>query len=452
MSKRLWPVCGGWWRWALGAVLTVLAWSAAEAQPPSPAPAGRAGARPAPPAAVISGPVLDEGGPDGGVVQTGCSTCGGGLVGPPVGLADGTGCCGGECCGGCGARCVPGRENCYCDCCCEPKTCVGRFFLGMYQCICCPDPCYEGRWLAVADTAFFLDAARPVTQMRLRWDSGFDLTKPDRGEYFWARERTTPNQLEPQNPWARHGFGKGPLGIARGVDYQDLSLYTEGATDRFSFFVETPYRHVDPHAADITFDLSGQQIPCRASNFGDINVGTKALLLDCQLLQITFQFKTFIPTGDFTKGLGTNHVSLEPSLLFNVRLSPKDYLQGQLAYWIPIGGDPVYQSDIFHFHLSYNRVLCCPCPGLQLIGTVEVNEWSVADGAYTATDFLGLGGTNGTQLAPVAVSGRTTIASAGPGARLFICDKIDVGVGTAFAFTDDHWARELIRAEFRWRF
>jgi hypothetical protein len=44
------------------------------------------------------------------------------------------------------------------------------------------------------------------------------------------------------------------------------------------------------------------------------------------------------------------------------------------------------------------------------------------------------------------------MASAGPGVRLFICDKIDLGVGTAFAFTTDHWAKELIRAEFRWRF
>jgi hypothetical protein len=44
------------------------------------------------------------------------------------------------------------------------------------------------------------------------------------------------------------------------------------------------------------------------------------------------------------------------------------------------------------------------------------------------------------------------MVSAGPGLRLFICDKIDLGVGSAFAFTGTHWAEELIRAEFRWRF
>ena len=253
-------------------------------------------------------------------------------------------------------------------------------------------------------------------------------------------------------PWARHGAGKGPVGITRSVFYQDLGLYTEGAADRFSFFVEAPYRHVSPQTADVNFALNPVQVPCRHSNFADMNVGTKAMLLDCELIQITFQFKTFIPTGDFTNGLGTAHVSLEPSLLFNLRLSPKDYLQGQFAYWIPIGGDPVYQGNIFHFHLSCNHVLCCPCPGLRLIGTVEVNEWSVCNGAFTATDFLAGDPANGNRLSPVAAPAVSTMASAGPGVRLFICDKIDLGVGTAFAFTTDHWAKELIRAEFRWRF
>jgi hypothetical protein len=439
---------GGPWCWALGALLTALLWSPGRADSPAPAPAGQAGASPAPPAAEAKGP----GRTDGEVVQTGCSTCGGGLLGPPGGLLDGMGCGGGGCCGGCGLRCVPGREQCYCDCCCDPKTCVGRFFYGLYECICCPDPCYEPHWLAVADSAFFVDAARPVTQMRLRWDTGWNLTKPDRAEYFWPRERTQPNQLESKDPWARHGIGKGPVGITASVFYQDLGLYTEGGTDRFSFFVEVPYRHVSPQTADINFALTPVQVPCRHSNFADMNVGTKAMLLDCELIQITFQFKTFIPTGDFTNGLGTAHVSLEPSLLFNLRLSPKDYLQGQFAYWIPIGGDPVYQGNIFHFHLSCNHVLCCPCPGLRLIGTVEVNEWSVCNGAFTDTSFLAGDPANGNRLSPVAAPAVSTMASAGPGVRLFICDKIDLGVGSAFAFTTDHWAKELIRAEFRWRF
>ena len=37
---------------------------------------------------------------------------------------------------------------------------------GLYEALCCPDPCYEPRWLAVADAAFTCEAARPVTQQR----------------------------------------------------------------------------------------------------------------------------------------------------------------------------------------------------------------------------------------------------------------------------------------------
>jgi len=44
------------------------------------------------------------------------------------------------------------------------------------------------------------------------------------------------------------------------------------------------------------------------------------------------------------------------------------------------------------------------------------------------------------------------MVSGGPGLRLFICEKFDIGVGSAIAFTGDRWAEELIRAEFRWRF
>ena len=35
----------------------------------------------------------------------------------------------------------------------------GRFLNDVYNCICCPDPCYEPHWTALADSAFFVDAA-----------------------------------------------------------------------------------------------------------------------------------------------------------------------------------------------------------------------------------------------------------------------------------------------------
>jgi hypothetical protein len=52
----------------------------------------------------------------------------------------------------------------------------------------------------------------------------------------------------------------------------------------------------------------------------------------------------------------------------------------------------------------------------------------------------------------LANGGTTTILSGGPGLRGIVCDWYDVGVGSAFAFTGSHWAKDLVRAEFRWRF
>src|SRR5262249_37938184 len=119
---------------------------------------------------------------------------------------------------------------------------------------------------------------------------------------------------------------------------------------------------------------------CPISGFGDLSIGNKALLLDCCLMQITFQFKTTLPTGSFLQGLGTGHVSLEPSLLFNINCGHDTYLQGQLSYWIPVGGDPLYQGNIFHTHYSLNHLLWKPCNGVLVIGTAELSHWTVLNG------------------------------------------------------------------------
>jgi hypothetical protein len=375
---------------------------------------------------------------DGGVVQTGCSTCGGG----GGGLLDG-GC-------GCGAggNCVPGRDMSMCSDWC-PDTVCGRFLNCVYQCICCPDPCYEPHWLPVADSAFFVDAARPVTQMKLTYDHGFELRAPDRAEYIMARDHTDPKQLGPGGPCApANNPGKGMNCIASRVDYDSLNVYMEGATARVGVFVSVPYESLDFTTAPISPSPC-----CHVSGFGDMTVGAKTLILDCELLQLSTEFKTFIPTGNFTKSLGTNHVSLEPSLLLNLRLTPDCYLQAQASYWIPIGGDALYDANIFHQHCSLNCVLWCPCPGLQLVGTAELNNWWILGGAYTSTDFLAPDPNNGGRLSPVAISSSgADILSAGPGLRLFICEKIDIGVGSAIHLSGDRWTDELVRTEFRWRF
>jgi hypothetical protein len=348
-----------------------------------------------------------------GILPAGCSSCGGGVLGslpPDIGMGGGCATCGG---GGCNGR----RP---CDCCCDGENCLARLFCGFYQCVCCPDPCYEPRWNALADAAFFTEAPRPITQIRLRYEHVWGYPFPDKAEYLFARA---------------DGNGKGPKPLpgtlgGGSLDYQDFMYYQEVGIDRFSASVEMPYTHFAPD------NYAG------VSGFGDLAIGTKTLLLDCELMQFAFGLKTFVPTGNFTKGLGTGHVSLEPSAMLALRLAPETYLQAQLAYRIPIGGDAVYQGPVLHYHLSLNQLLWHCGNDIKLIGVAELNGYEITGGAFTDT-VTGL---------PRSAKQVGDIANIGPGIRLVICDKIDFGIGSAFNFTTSSMGDEWLRVEFRWRF
>jgi hypothetical protein len=339
---------------------------------------------------------------EGGVEQVGCASCGQGLFGGGSGSSSGCGCGDGQC--------VPGRRPC--DCCCSTDTCLGRFINGLYQCVCCPDPCYDPHWLPIADSAYYVDAARPVTQMRLRVDQMWHMNSPDRAEYFWARQASQPP-------------GKGPQGPVSNINVSEVRLYTEAGAGMAGIGFDMPYRRIEDD-----FNSSG---------FADMVITTKAMLLDCELIQITFGTFITLPAGAAPKGLGTAHVSMEPSLIWGLKLAPNTYLQAVTGLWIPIGGDPQYQGNIFDYRFSLNQLLYKPCNDLQVIGTLELIGWSILNGSRT--DVV---------LGPVNAKGN--LISGGPGIRCFICEKIDFGVGSMFSFTNQRWAEEEIRIDFRWRF
>ncbi len=358
-----------------------------------------------------------------GIVPTSCSSCGGGLLTPnptPPPLGDGIPCAVGCSC----AQCYPGQIPC--DCCGDPKTFLGRFLGGLYRCICCPDPCYLSTWRPLANAAFFVDQVKPITQIRLRGDFAGNYQFPDKAEYFWAEE----NVKGPRFPGAVPPGGKAPG--ESNLNYNLGSLYMEGAVNRFSMFINLQYLNVLP------------TIYPGAAGFGDMQIGTKSLLLDCELIQFTFQFQVFIPTGNFTAGLGTGHVSLDPSLIAAIKLTPITYLQAQTAYWFPIGGDRTYQGPVFNWQLSLNQLLWhCGCAkDVNLIGTAELGGYGIAGGAYTAP------------ITGLALSARDVgdIVNIGPGLRLVVCNKVDIGCGSQFAITADRMAAAMARVEFRWRF
>ena len=318
-------------------------------------------------------------------------------------------------CPTCSGICIPGQPACSA---CTGETRIGRFACEIYKALTRPDPCYEPKWTPITDASFFVEAARPVSQQRLRWEAGLGMVLPDRAEYFWARADGTSKGPSPTGP---------RLGVER-LTYHDLSMYTETSSGKFSFFFNQPYRSVYPSDS------------WHGAGFAPLDLGTKTLVFDCELLQIAFQFRTFIPVGNTKKGISNGHTSLEPSLIFGLRISPSTYMQGQLAEWIPLGGDSDYSGAILHYHFGLNHVVYRFLPDVPVIGTFDFNGWSFQDGAYTDPEA-----------GPRSASGASYI-SLGPGLRMAVSDKIDFGVGTAFAVTSDHFANQAFRTEFRWRY
>ena len=249
------------------------------------------------------------------------------------------------------------------------------------------------------------------------------MFQPERAEYFWAK----PGVLG----------GKGPQNIERRVNYDQLSVYSEIASGNFAFFVESTYLGVEPanNAAH--------------SNFGDVNLGTKSLLLDCELMQVTFQFRTYIPAGNARNGLGTGHTSLEPSLLSSIKLNCDTYLQSQVAYWIPIGGDQDFEGAVWRYGASINRQWFHRGP-FMLISTAEVDGWTFTDGAIANRDLAAAVAPPGRDRnAYTQKGGGESYFTTGGGLRLVICDKYDLGFGASFAATNDHLANPLYRTELR---
>lgn len=397
--------------WALAAVATILGTSshALADDPP-------AGPLPEYARLILEGKPLPT---DSGISQTGCC----GNLGPAPMITGGMGGGAGDCPPGCPTgHCVPGRKcpTRYPGC----KSCggcdddCGRFDKlcnGLFSCFCCPDPCYEPMWLPVANSAFFVDHARPQSQMRIRYDLGMNMIMPDRNEWFWARIGR-----------------KGPRNREETLNYHDTSLYIETGSGAFSAIIEGPFYRV------LETDNNGFD-----AGWGDMVVGTKSMFVDCELMQLTFQFKTWIPIGSSSKGFGTGHVSLEPSLLGAIKMTPKTYFEFQLSEWIPIAGDNDWAGDVFHYHMSFNH-LWCQKKALQLTTSWEYFGYAFQDGAYTNPASFGLPADG--------KSSREAYHYMGPGIRLTICDNYDIGFGAAFSLTDDHFADQLYRFEARMRY
>ncbi|QDU63417.1 hypothetical protein Pan216_42970 [Planctomycetes bacterium Pan216] len=373
----------------------------------------------------------------GAVVAAGCPSCGGGFssnstvgsglagVPTPVGAAGGdAGAPVGDCpyctginpCGQCVSCCAAGHRKCYPAC--DTTNPVHRAVQLMYECIVCPDPCYElsgPHYNPIGNAALFVDHARPRSQTRLRWDAGQNLQTPDRSNFFWNPAATATN-IRTVN---------GVTTAPSSVDYDRLSMYVETATKsrKFSAYVDTTYLSVDPNVGD------------RHAAFSDMLIGTKSLLFDCELFQIAFQLENTVPIGNLAFGTSKGIYAIEPSILYSVKLLEDLFYEGQLSEWIGFGSATA--GGVFHHHHSFNKVIWKLNPDVLLINTYELEGWAFQSGQFTTAD----------NTLQSASGGR--YYSIGTGLRMWIGDIVDCGVGVQFGLTDPSWAAQLYRFEGR---
>jgi len=271
----------------------------------------------------------------------------------------------------------------------------------------------------------YIDNAVPRTLFRLRYDSAYGNNRPDRAEFFYAKCGCFRGL-----PAARGGDpnAPGPPLPETNVDFQDITSYLEVALNqRFSTFVEIPVRFLNPTVNDNTAGL------------GDLHAGVKYAFVANPGQFLTFQFKTFAPSGDSDRGLGTNNVELEPGLLAYQRIGDRLAVSGELRDWIPIDGTDFAGNvlrygvgasyDLFHL----GDVLVTPVG--ELVG------WTVLGGKE-------LDGRTGA----ILDADGDTIINAKLGLRFYMGDFNSLYLGYGRALTGEVWYKDMLRVEYRLAF
>jgi hypothetical protein len=276
------------------------------------------------------------------------------------------------------------------------------------------DPEAIDPWFCRETGVSFIDSALPLTQFRIKSDQISNLNRPNRAEYFWP---------------ASTGSGR-PV-AERSVDYQELSAYAEiSCYDRVSFFVEGPSRWLNP------------EINPNTAGWSDMNAGMKIALCYTPHGVVSGQVRAYIPTGIGERGLGTDHFSLEPSLLLNHRLHEWVTFEGEVRYWVPFSGSD-FEGDMFRYGagLVFGKQETC---GLWVTPVAEIIGWVPLSGKQSYVAPSGIVVTEEAR--------NKTVCNGMFGARVGCSDCFDIYGGYGVSLTGDRWADEQWRIELRFKF
>lgn len=278
----------------------------------------------------------------------------------------------------------------------------------------------------------YIDDPTVQSEVRLRFDAGFNDPRPDLAEYFYA------GHAKPVSPTSS---------FQRTLNFQQLYFnaeYTPGHS--FSGFLQIPYRWIQPFflpSATRTPDLSS------ASGISDVQLGLKYSAIASDLRTLTLQLSASLPSGDGAAGLGTGHSAIAPAALLYQKLSDRTALEAEFGDSHPIGGTTYFATPTSTAqHFAGDVLMYGAGPSYQLIGrdnfhlapVLELVGWHVFGGLQTnsANQVQSGAGTN--------------IFNAKLGARLSFSGSNSIYAGYGRGLTSNIWYRNLFRIEIRHSF
>jgi hypothetical protein len=281
----------------------------------------------------------------------------------------------------------------------------------------------------------YIDNAIVGSEVRIRFDAAFNDAFPDLAEFVYAKcgcyRGATGSANDPNAP------GPGG-GVPKNVNFQTLSFMGEYALNRrFSAFVEIPFRWIQPSPAPAFPNGAG---------ISDVQAGLKFAMLASSRHYLTAQLLSYFPSGDSRSGLGTNHYSVEPALLYYQRVSDRFAIEGELGGWLPIGGSagvaPIssqgFAGNLFFYGIGPSYTLING-ERFRLAPVIEVVGWNVTGGLQTGPNT------------PSVASG-INIVNLKIGARMEFGGHSSLYVGYGKALTSADWYDQIVRVEYRYSF
>jgi Putative MetA-pathway of phenol degradation len=293
----------------------------------------------------------------------------------------------------------------------------------------------------------YIDNAIVGNEVRIRFDAGFDDNRPDRAEFFYA-------QCGCNLAVAPNAPGPKP-GLVTHLNFQQLYMRAEYApVQRLSFYADVPIRWVQPQ----TFVPAS--LPPGSTGFGnqsgisDVWAGFKFAALSSSDHYLTFQFSAGFPSGDSSKGLGTNHYSIQPELLYYQRITDRWSFEGQIGDTHPIGsssapsGSPTgpvedFAGDVFVYGLGPSYQLY-KGENVRITPVLELVGWRLLSGLETNGNLI--------PNYPIVSSDGINIVNLKAGFRTSVGNHNSIYIGYGQALTHEMWYKHIVRIEYRYTF